>query len=260
MQEICYSLKTYLILKSANMSESYLFPFLGFEPDPCRYEKSNVKKGDSYDIISSLIKNGSKVLEIGCGTGSLLSYLSQYSQCVVEGVEPNKARADFAKEKGLSVINAYLTPDIKLLGSSYDFIVLADVLEHLADPSVLLLDSKKFLNHGGAYIISVPNMVHWSVRLKILCGNLSYSQYGLLDATHLRWFSAQSIATYLGRLDFEIIKVYYTNGASLPDYLSLPLFSRLRESTRNTLLNWLTRFFPGLFACQIIVMARPIIE
>lgn len=58
------------------MSESYLFPFLGFEPDPCRYEQSNVKKGDSYDIISSLIKNGSIVLEIGCGTGSLLSYLS----------------------------------------------------------------------------------------------------------------------------------------------------------------------------------------
>lgn len=242
------------------MSESYLFPFLGFEPDPCRYEKSNVKKGDSYDIISSLIKNGSIVLEIGCGTGSLLSYLSENLHCVVEGVEPNKERADFAKQKGLAVINAYLSSDIKLSESSYDFIILADVLEHLADPSVLLVNSKKFLNDSGAFIISVPNMVHWSVRLKILCGNLSYSQYGLLDATHLRWFSAQSIVTYLSRLNFEILKVSYTNGASLPSYLSIPLFSLFSESTRVTLLNCLTRFFPGLFACQIIVMARPMVE
>jgi methionine biosynthesis protein MetW len=239
------------------MSESYLFPFLGFVPDPCRYEKSCVIHGDSYDIISSLIRNGSRVLEIGCGTGSLIKYLAMNFDCIVEGVEPNKERADVAKQKGLSVTQAYITPDIELCETRFDYIIIADVLEHLSDPSLLLLQTRKFLSKEGFYIISVPNMIHWSVRLKVLSGNFKYTQYGLLDATHLRWFTEHSIKAYMGYLNFDVLKVRHTNGLSLPCYTSLPFFSRFSEKVRAKILNRLTRLFPGLFACQIVIMAQP---
>ena len=240
------------------MQESHLFAFLGFEPDPARYEQSHVLPGDSYDVIACLVKRSSKVLEIGCGTGTLLECLSRRRDCKVFGIEPNKDRADLARQKGLTVIQAYLAPETRLPAASYDYIILADVLEHLDDPSMLLLNSKKYLKPGGSYIISVPNMIHWSVRLQILLGKLEYSQYGLLDATHLRWFTQKSIMRYLERLNFLIESVTYTNGLSLPCYYRVPLFARIPVGLKLKILGSLSEVLPNLFACQNIIVARPL--
>lgn len=242
------------------MSESYLYPFLGFEPDPARYEMPRVTEGDSYDVISSLVRGHSTVLEIGCGTGSLLEYLVKTRGCVVDGIEPNKDRANLAKKKGLSVINSYLNSTTCLPRRSYDYIILADVLEHLDDPSVLLINSKKFLRPGGSYIVSVPNMIHWSVRLRFLSGRLSYSQCGLLDATHLRWFTKASISAYLERLSFKVLDMRYTIGLGLSCYSRIPYFTRLGQATKVRILDHLVRVNPSLFACQNIVLAQPAIQ
>lgn len=241
------------------MTESYLYPFLGFEPDPARYEQSHVLPGDSYDVIASLIGMGSSVLEIGCGTGSLLQFLAKSRSCLVDGIEPNEDRANLAKAKGLSVIHSYLTAETFLPRSCYDYIILADVLEHLDDPSTLLIESKRLLKDGGFYIISVPNMIHWSVRLRLLSGVLEYQQSGLLDATHLRWFTNISILAYLERLNFKVVNVKHTIGSTLSCYSNIPIFSGLRESARIKILRRLTRVYPSLFACQNVVLARPVV-
>lgn len=239
------------------MSESYLYPFLGFEPDPARYEQARVTKCDSYDVISSLVKDNSTVLEIGCGTGSLLEFLAKSRNCEVDGIEPNEDRADLAKMKGLSVINSYLSATTCLPRKSYDYIIFADVLEHLDDPSDLLRNSRKFLRDGGSYIISVPNMIHWSVRIRILLGRLEYNQCGLLDATHLRWFSKATISTYLKRLGFKVIDVKYSIGLNLACHSKIPFFRNLSEAAKIKILSRLTRANPPLFACQNVVLAQP---
>ena len=238
------------------MNESYLIPLLGFQPNPNRYEQSVVVKNECHYLIKGLVRGGSRVLEIGCGTGSLLNYLVNSNGCSGDGIEPNANRALLASQKGLSVINSYLTEELDLPEKYYDYIIIADVLEHLVDPSFILINSKRFLKDGGSYIISVPNMVHWSIRLQILKGEINYTDTGILDATHLRWFTQKSLLKFLDRLGHRVTCVKCSNGIELSCYQKLPFFSRISEPRKEAILRLLVNMSPDLFACQFILVSE----
>jgi len=116
-------------------------------------------------------------------------------ECKVVGIEINAEAADRAAAICEKVIVAdldYVDFDQELGSDRFDVVVAADVLEHLKDPVSVLSALRKFLVPGGYVVISVPNIAHLSVRLALLAGKFPYAEGGLLDRTHLRFFTRES--------------------------------------------------------------------
>jgi SAM-dependent methyltransferase len=93
----------------------------------------------------------------------------------------------------------------------YQWIVLADVLEHLRQPDLLLAQCQKLLADDGRLVVSVPNVAHWSVRLALLFGRFSYTARGILDRSHLRFYTLSSIRAELEQAGFAIERVETTS-------------------------------------------------
>lgn len=149
----------------------------------------------SHTLLAELIGSGKRVLDIGCWTGDLGRALVSRG-CTVAGLEIDPGAAEKARADLNPVLVADLddTPVSELFaGQSFDAVVFGDVLEHLKDPEAVLADAGRVLAPGGRVVLSVPNVTHGSVRLALLQGCWNYTATGLLDATHIRFFSRQGL-------------------------------------------------------------------
>jgi SAM-dependent methyltransferase len=136
------------------------------------------------------------VLEFGCATGYMSEVLSGRLGCSVTGIEFCPEAAEVARQPCARVIvgDAEHLDLAQALGETrFDAILFADVLEHLREPGLLLRRVRPFLGVGGAVIASIPNIAHGSVRLALLNGEFRYRDTGLLDGTHLRFFTRETI-------------------------------------------------------------------
>jgi hypothetical protein len=104
-------------------------------------------------------------------------------------------------------------------------------------------------------LVSVPNVAHWSVRLKLLFGRFDYTETGICDATHLHWFTQRTIRDLFHKQDLEILQMRYSTGHFLPVYRS-KLFRLAPARVRRGLVRSLTKAFPTLFGCQFLIKAR----
>jgi lipopolysaccharide biosynthesis protein/2-polyprenyl-3-methyl-5-hydroxy-6-metoxy-1,4-benzoquinol methylase/uncharacterized coiled-coil protein SlyX len=151
---------------------------------------------ESLSKISAKVASNSVVLDVGCSTGMLGRYLALEKNCIVDGVDVDEAALQQCKQgyrktacKNLEHDN--LTDIFNV--ESYDYIVVADVVEHLVDPDKLLSQLKLLVKPNGSIIFSIPNITHVAAGLELLLGNFSYRKNGLLDSTHLRFYSYESI-------------------------------------------------------------------
>ena len=136
------------------------------------------------------------MLEFGCATGYMSQVLRDERGCEVTGVEIDVEAAEQAKAFCKRVIAGdaeALDLSRELAGEHFDAVVFADVLEHLRNPEALLSRVRQFVADGGRVIASIPNVAHGSVRLSLLAGEFRYRQQGLLDDTHLRFFTRATI-------------------------------------------------------------------
>lgn len=157
---------------------------------------------ESLSKIVALIPDGSIVLDVGCGSGMLGAYLVREKGCVVDGVDLNVDAIDIAENSYrktfvLNLESENLAEKFSL--ESYDFIVVADVIEHLVNPGILLEGVRGLIKSSGTVIFSVPNITHVSVGIELLLGQFNYSDNGLLDRTHLRFFSRKSLLDKLSQ-------------------------------------------------------------
>jgi hypothetical protein len=136
-------------------------------------------------------------------------------------------------------------------------VVLADVLEHLPDPAALLRDLKNALTDEGLLIASVPNVAHWSVRRNLAFGRFDYEPSGIMDATHLRWFTRSTLTHLVESCGFDVVRIQPTMGAELPIYWAERPWRWLSLHRRRQLLTAALKFSDRLFACQHVVIARP---
>ena len=212
-----------------------------------------------YEVLARLtaqIPRGSRVLDVGCGSGLLTQQIRDRCGAHVVGVEPNPARAEKARERGLDVRTGLFDVDFARKNGPFDVIVLADVIEHIAEPAELLKSLQLALAPGGRIIASVPNVAHWTVRLNLLRGRFDYQAVGLMDETHLRWYTRRSLVRLFEACGYEVAQVKYTSGAWMPCYRRRPA-GILAENTRGALIARLANAFPGFWACQFIVNAVP---
>lgn len=136
------------------------------------------------------------MLEIGCATGYMSEVLRDRLGCTVVGVELSPEAAALAEGRAARVITADAETvdwEAALGDERFDAVVFADVLEHLRDPRAVLQRVSPFLSSTGAVVASVPNVAHASVRLALLAGEFRYRPTGLLDETHLRFFTRASL-------------------------------------------------------------------
>ncbi|NMM17448.1 MAG: methyltransferase domain-containing protein [Cellulomonas sp.] len=151
-------------------------------------------RNSSQTLEVELVGINKSVLDVGCATGYLARALVERG-CAVTGVEYELEAAALARPSLVELIVADLN-DVELAdqldGKTFDSIVFGDVLEHLADPDRVLKSATKLLAPGGSVVISVPNVTHGSLRLALLQGRWDYRDSGLLDRTHVRFFTRES--------------------------------------------------------------------
>lgn len=157
---------------------------------------------------------------MGCGMGATLGYLRDtLAPCNVYGVELNSMAASYAKHYIPNIIQGNIeTMDLNCYEENmFDYILLPDVLEHLHDPEAVLNKLKKYLKPSGFIVASIPNIMHYSVMLELLKGNFTYEDSGILDRTHIHFFTLQEIFKMFMCCGFEIVE---TQGKHLDIVLS----------------------------------------
>ncbi len=154
---------------------------------------------NSNSVILKNIASSSKVLELGCAHGRMTKYMKEQLDCLVDIVELDEEAGSVAASWANKSFAANLEdPDIwqelqDVDCKNYDYIIFADVLEHLHDPKRVLTSSKQLLRSDGSIWISIPNIGYNGVVLDLLNENFTYRDTGIMDSTHLKFFSLNSL-------------------------------------------------------------------
>ncbi len=163
------------------------------------FEGIDLESGSVHAHVVKLVGPSRRVLELGPATGYMSRVLVE-RDCTVVGIEFDPKMAERAAESCDRVIVGDLDSlDLadELGDDRFDVIVAADVLEHLKDPLGALRRLRAFLKPDGCFVISIPNVAHGSIRLALLLGQFEYQPRGLLDSTHLRFFTRETFEQLL---------------------------------------------------------------
>lgn len=159
---------------------------------------------------------GPRVLDLGSGPGVVSSMLATVDGHEVTCVDTDAAALEAAATRGVgeTVVANLEAPDwwAPLAGRTWDTVILADVLEHLRDPGLLLrtLREQRLLAEDGTLVVSIPNANHQAVLAELFSGDFRYQRVGLLDETHIRWFTLDSITRLLESNGFGVSEVRRT--------------------------------------------------
>jgi len=175
-----------------------------------------IKKGntDYYSRVRNWpslfdIKSNAKVLDIGCGAGSLGKYLIDRYESNVTGLDIVQDNyQESSKVLNRAIIGDMETMDIKELGGDFDYIIFSDSLEHMIDSNKVIEIVKTLLASDGILLISMPNVRNFRVTFPLLLSDSwEYKDEGLLDWTHMRFFTYSSLLDLLDLHDFKICRV-----------------------------------------------------
>jgi 2-polyprenyl-3-methyl-5-hydroxy-6-metoxy-1,4-benzoquinol methylase len=214
------------------------------------------KPNDSKTILFHYVSRGSVVLDVGCACGDLGIALKRFKQCDVHGFEYHPTSIDIARDTGaytkvhqtdLNGIEDNAYPEYF---GKFDAIVFGDVLEHLYNPEETMRKLLAYLKPGGFLLLSIPNVAHASIIANLLRGDFSYTEIGLLDKTHVRFFTRRSIPVFLARNRLVIREHQY---AVLPiqGFQSENPYPHLPAAVMKTLFDE-----PHSFVCQYVIKAQ----
>ncbi|MBI5870205.1 MAG: class I SAM-dependent methyltransferase [Actinobacteria bacterium] len=176
----------------------------------------DIDSGDSLALIARKITRGSRVLELGAATGYFSRFLKEELGCTVDGIELDAVMAAEAAPFCGKLVVGDLGKE-RLLDhfkqGAYDFIICADVLEHLYSPEAVLEQLPALLASGGndgqhgKVIVSIPNIGYAGVILDLIEGGFQYRDEGILDRTHIRFFTRGSFEGILSTVGYEVESV-----------------------------------------------------
>lgn len=189
-----------------------------------------------------------KLLDVGCSNGELGRFLSALHY-EVWGIDINQAFIEEATPFLHKAICGDIN-EIDKLGLNHDYfdvVVFADILEHIVEPELCLSNAIKYLKPGGLAIISLPNIGNFKVIFDLFFGRFQYEDVGILDKTHLRFFTLSSGQELVQRCGLEIfdIRVSHWNW-------NISFIRKINSSFHHRLKDWLAHRFKSLLATQII--------
>lgn len=161
------------------------------------------------DLLARIPITAKRVLEVGCGSARLgEAFKARSPNSEYYGIEMFVSAANDAAK----VIDGVICANIELdttaalkLSPSFDSLIFGDVLEHLKDPWQVLSDLRQYIEPGGSCIACIPNVAHWSIVSGLLQGNWDYQDSGLLDRTHLRFFTLDSVVKMFQKAGWTVI-------------------------------------------------------
>lgn len=168
------------------------------------------------------IKSGEKVLDVGCATGYLGEYL-KLKEIEIVGIDYNDEYLKKAEDRKIysDLININLNTfndELCKYNGYFDSIILFDVLEHLYNPMEVLNNLTKLLKKEGRFLVDLPNISHGSIKYNLLINNFNYTPTGLLDNTHIRFYTPNSIIDNLSENQFMIEEIKYIYTSTLGGY------------------------------------------
>ena len=213
------------------------------------FDPSTAHPDDAHSQIVNLVPPNARVLEIGCASGYLSGYLTRRKGCTVTGVEIDPRAVEIAANYCQRVINGDIEDPATLnqVEGEFDVLLLAAVLEHLKHPERVLTRLRNHLAPGGLAIVSLPNVAHWRIRLQLLRGRFDYQDYGVMDRTHLHFYTVKSGRELIEASGYTVIDLRVAG--SLVQHAANRLARAMgREKAPNIL--------PGLLGYEIIYRAR----
>ena len=260
--EICYVNGISYAINCLKSAVKYRMHKLGLTHD-AKYdfdgERYTYKRADPYSSHSQIldwidIEKPHDVLEVGTATGFLSAEMTSRG-CRVTGIEQDEKMAEVAS----SHCHQMIVGDVESLDFSelgqFDAVILGDVVEHLRQPQDFLQKMVKVLKPGGKVLMSLPNVANIWMRLNLLFGRFNYSRVGILDESHLRFFTLQSSQKMAHDCGLEVLNTAVT---PIPLPLILPSTSKGRPLRFLHVLNWgITRLRKTLFGYQFILVCRP---
>jgi 2-polyprenyl-3-methyl-5-hydroxy-6-metoxy-1,4-benzoquinol methylase/glycosyltransferase involved in cell wall biosynthesis len=222
-----------------------------FVEQDVHYTLKRSPTGSHMQIVDS-IRPGSFVLDLGCSQGLLAGPLREKNVRTI-GVDSGPP------ERLSAELEAYYRRDLEQplelpLGRVFDYVVVADVIEHLRQRTQLMRSARRFLKQDGRLIISTPNVALWFYRLSLLAGRFEYGPRGVLDETHVRLYTGASFRREVERAGFQVIHRRVT---------ALPFEVVFQSTGRSRLVrviaeayHLLARAWPSLFAYQFILEAE----
>lgn len=195
----------------------------------------------THSIQARMVDESTMLLDVGCHAGTMGAALRDGKAVKVIGIDTDLEALKVAKTR---LENAFIgsieetgwVERIQEKGyTSFDTILFGDVLEHTRNPDLILREAASILKHNGNIIVSIPNVAYWRVRLGLLLGKWDYQDEGILDRTHLRFFTRSTIRELIETAGYQIIDQDVA-GYSLPP--------------------WLLRAFPTLLGVQFVYKAR----
>lgn len=207
--------------------------------------------------IVELVGHRKQVLEFGCASGYLSEMLAAQG-CQVVGIERDPAAALAAQQHCRSVITADLNTlqTISYPLGSFDVLLFTDVLEHLLDPVTVLRRFLPYLKSNGRVVVSIPNIANWTIRWELIRGRWNHTDNGLMDKTHLHFYTRRTARELLNSADLQIIHEDVTQGLyHMPLYRATMhrLLTHLRLQDRFAYR--LAKVRPELWALQFIFVA-----
>jgi 2-polyprenyl-3-methyl-5-hydroxy-6-metoxy-1,4-benzoquinol methylase len=196
---------------------------------------------------------GRRLLDVGAADG-LLSRRLTTQGWKVTAIEADPVLAEAGAAHCERLVVADLDRGVPPLDADFDVVVCGDVLEHLADPARVLAGLVALLAPGGHVVVSVPNVAHLWIRLSLLAGRFDYADRGILDRTHLRFFTRRTLDALVAGAGLHVVR-----RAATPVPLHLAVSPRWHGRTlaaAHALSAAATRLAPRLLGYQFVVMAR----
>ena len=160
------------------------------------------------DIQAIVCAEGKRILDVGCAAGELGHALKLAGALEVVGIERSAEAARLAKARLDQVIVSDVESlDLPLDDASFDRIIFADILEHTIDPWSVLASYGRYLKSDGLVIASIPNIRFYAVIARLIFNRWGYSESGILDSTHLRFFTLPTIKEMFERAGYQVERV-----------------------------------------------------
>lgn len=173
------------------------------------YSFDTTTKNESHAAILRQVSEKSTVLDVGCASGIIGKALKKYKGCTIDGIDYDKTAIEVARKSGayrdlfsfsITEEDSKQYKDFFEKKIKYDYVIFADVLEHLVDPWNAIKTATKLLKKGGSILISLPNIANLDIIRSLTNEEFNYQKHGVLDSTHLRFFTQHSFKDMLQSL------------------------------------------------------------
>jgi 2-polyprenyl-3-methyl-5-hydroxy-6-metoxy-1,4-benzoquinol methylase len=213
-------------------------------------------KYSSHYYARKLVGSNQDVLDLGCGEGFLSSELAKAGNRVsgVDALPEASERAAMAAYYQADLDEGIADVIDELNGKTFDRVLLLDILEHLRSPERILRECQQVLGSKGVMLVSLPNVANITVRLMLLAGKFNYVDRGILDKTHLHFYTRKTAKRLLEDNGYQVLEIKAT---------VIPIELVLGVAPENPVMKLLTRIMgmmvrvmPGLFAYQYVFVIQ----